>query len=113
VLYLNYAALENGKISSCIINHLTNNIPTMSHDSWTKESRTLDKKLNGKRTSEIKKSFIGERDVFKPSKAKKKKQSFTRRMILEFISEIKNLTFQYPKLSVGISFGFLELGVWF
>jgi len=44
----------------------------MSHDSWTKESRTLDKKLNGKRTSEIKKSFIGERDVFKPSKAKKK-----------------------------------------
>jgi len=36
------------KSSSCIINHLTNNIPTMSHYSWTKESRTLDKKLNGK-----------------------------------------------------------------
>jgi len=27
----------------------------MSHYSWTKESRTLDKKLNGKKTIEIKK----------------------------------------------------------
>jgi len=35
------------KNSSSIINHLTNNIPTMSHYSWTKELRTLDKKLNG------------------------------------------------------------------
>jgi hypothetical protein len=78
VLYLNYTALENGKKnSSCIINHLTNNIPTMLHYSWTKESRTLDKKLNGKKSSEIKikkkkKKFYWERDVFKPSKAKKK-----------------------------------------
>jgi len=58
------------KNSSCIINHLTNNIPTKSHYSWTKESRTLDKKLNDKKTNEIKK-FYWERDVFKPSKAKK------------------------------------------
>ena len=58
------------KSSSCIINHLTNNIPTMSHYSWSKESRTLDKKLNDKKTSEIKK-FYWERDVFKPSKTKK------------------------------------------
>ena len=34
---------------SCIINYFTNNIPTMSYYSWTKESRTLDKKLNGKK----------------------------------------------------------------
>ena len=34
------------KNSSYIINHLTNNIPTMSHYSWTKESRTLNKKFN-------------------------------------------------------------------
>ena len=34
---------------SCIINHLTNNIHTMSHYSWTKESKILDKKLNGKK----------------------------------------------------------------
>ena len=33
----------------------------MSHYSWTKESRTLDKKLNGKRTSEIKKVLLGKR----------------------------------------------------
>ena len=37
------------KNSSCIINHLINNIPTTSHYSWTKESRTLDKKLNSKK----------------------------------------------------------------
>jgi len=86
------------KNSSCIINHLINNIPTMSHYSWTKESRTLDKKLNGKKTSEIKK-FYWERDVFKPSKAKEaiiyKENDFG------FISEIKNLSFQYPKHQLG------------
>jgi len=68
------------KNSSCIINHLTNNIPTMSHYSWTKESRTLDKKLNSKKSNDIK-MFYWERNVFKPSKAKK--QLFTRRMILD------------------------------
>jgi len=49
------------KNSSCIINHLINNIPTMSHYSWTKESKTLDKKLNGKKTSKIKKVLLGKR----------------------------------------------------
>ena len=75
------------KNSSCNINQLTNNIPTMSYYSWTKESRTLDKKLNGKKkTSEIKK-FYWERDVFKPSKPKK--QLFTRRMILDLFQKSK------------------------
>ena len=61
----------------------------MSHYSWTKESRTLDKKLNGKKTSEIKK-FYWERDVFKLSKnKKKKKQLFTRRMILDLFQKSK------------------------
>jgi len=87
VLYLNYVALENGKTHHVLlIISLTNNIPTMSHYSWSKESRTLDKKLNGKKTSEIKK-FYWERDIFKPSKAKKaiiyKENDFG------FISEIK------------------------
>jgi len=45
------------KKSSYIINHFTNNIPTISHYSWTKESRTSDKKLNGKKTSVIKKFY--------------------------------------------------------
>jgi len=45
----------------------------MSHYLWAKESRTLEKKLNDKKTNEIKK-FYWERDVLKPSKAKKKKK---------------------------------------
>jgi len=52
-----------------------------------------------------------------PQKLKKKKKKkaiiYKEEWFLEFISEIKNLTFQYPKLSVGILFGFLELGVVF
>ena len=58
----------------------------------------MDKKLIGKKTNEIKK-FYWERDVFKPSKAKKaiiyKENDFG------FISEIRNLTFQYPKYQLG------------
>jgi len=58
----------------------------------------LDKKLNGKKKSEIKK-FYWERDFFKSSKAKKaiiyKENDFG------FISEIRNLTFQYPKYQLG------------
>ena len=51
-----------------------------------KNPRTLDMKLNGKKTSEIKK-FCWERDVFKPLKAKKKNQLFTRRMILDLFQK--------------------------
>jgi len=57
----------------------------MSHYSWTKESRTLDKKLNGKKTSEIKKSFIGKEMFSNPQKLKK--QLFTRRMILDLFQK--------------------------
>jgi len=49
------------KNSSCIINHLTNSIPTMSHYSWTKESRILDKKLNGKTLYVMEKVLLGKR----------------------------------------------------
>ena len=42
----------------------------MSHYSWTKESRTLNKKLYGKKTSEIKK-FYWERDVLQTLKSLK------------------------------------------
>jgi len=44
-----FRCFRKRKNSSCIINHLTNNISTMSHYSWIKESRTLDKKLNSKK----------------------------------------------------------------
>ena len=75
------------KNSSCIINHLTNNIPTMSHYSWTKESRALDKKLNGKKTNEIKKVLLGKRclQILKSQK----KQLFTRRMILDLFQKLE------------------------
>jgi len=49
------------KNSSCIINHLTNNISTMSYYSWTKELRILDKKLNGKKIKWNKKVLLGKR----------------------------------------------------
>jgi len=80
----------------------------MSHYSWTKESRTLDKNLNGKKK---KKKFYWERVIFEPSKAKKKKIIY---MENDFglISEIKNLTLLFNILSIGWDFfGFLELGV--
>jgi len=70
----------------------------MSHYSWIKESWTLDKKLNGKKTNEIKKFYWG-RDVFKPSKAKK--AAIYKENDFGFISEIKDLTFQYPKYQLG------------
>jgi len=99
VLYLNYAALENGKTHHVLLIISTNNIPTMSHYSWTKESRTLDKKLNGKKSNEIRK-FYCERDIFKLSKAKKKKKKKKKKTIIYreidfgFNSKIKNLTLQ-------------------
>ncbi|KAG4100760.1 hypothetical protein H8356DRAFT_1422445 [Neocallimastix lanati (nom. inval.)] len=70
------------KNSSCFINHLTNNIPTLSHYSWTKASLTLNKKLIGKKSN-----------IFKLSKAEKKK--FNGKEM--FSNSQKN------------SFGFLEL----
>jgi len=95
VLYLNYAALENEKTHHVL---LIISLIIFYYYSWTKESRTLDKKLNGKKKSEIKK-FYWERDFFKSSKAKKaiiyKENDFG------FISEIRNLTFQYPKYQLG------------
>jgi len=87
------------KNTSCIINHLTHNIPTMSHYSWIKESRTLDKKLNGKKTSEIKKVLLGKRMSSNPQKLKKKKKKKKKQLIIYkkndfgFISKIRNLTF--------------------
>ena len=76
----------------------------MSHYSWIKESWTLDKKLNGKKTNEIKKFYWG-RDVFKPSKAKK--AAIYKENDFGFISEIKkDLTFRYPKYQLGFFLDF-------
>jgi len=85
VIYLNDAALENGKIHHVLLIisliiflqcHITHGL---------KKSRTLNKKLNGKKTSEIKKSFIGKEMSSNPQKLKK--QLLTRRMILDLFQK--------------------------
>jgi len=59
----------------------------------------LDKKLNGKKTSEIKKVFIRKEMSSNPQKLKKKKKKKKKKAIIYkendfgFTSEIKNLAF--------------------
>ncbi|KAG4095095.1 hypothetical protein H8356DRAFT_1399390 [Neocallimastix lanati (nom. inval.)] len=79
---------KKGDLSDCINYCGFIKIKKMPHYSWTKESRTLDKKLNVLLDKKL-------NDVFKPLKSKKaiiyKENDFG------FISEINDLTFQYPK----------------
>ena len=49
--------------------------------------------------------FYWERDVFKPSKAKKA-IIYKRRMILDLFQKSETLTFQYPKYQLGILLDF-------
>jgi len=77
-----------------MINHLTNknNIPTRTHFTHGVKNQELwIKKLNGEKKKKKKKKF----NYF-----------YKEKMILESISEIKDLTFQYPKVSVGILLDF-------
>jgi len=69
----------------------------MSHYLWAKESRTLEKKLNDKKTNEIKK-FYWERDVLKPSKAKKKKKKK-----IVYKKNDYGIYFRNQKLDISIS----------
>jgi len=106
VLYLNYAALENGKTHHVLLIISTNNIPTMSHYSWTKESRTLDKKLNGKKSNEIRK-FYCERDIFKLSKAKKKKKKKKKKIFkggFFFCFNLKKKKLNLKKIKIKMGF---------
>ena len=55
-----------------IISYLVNNILKSRKYTWTKESRTLKRKLEKRGNNDNKiKDFYWKRDVFKPSKAKK------------------------------------------
>jgi len=62
----------------------------------------LDKKLNDKKTSEIKKKFYWERDVFKPSKAKKKKAIIYKEKDFRLFSENQRLNISISLVSVRI-----------
>ena len=108
MLYLNYVALENGKTHHVllIISLIIFLLYYITHR--LKELRTLDKKLNDKKSNEIKK-FYWKRDVFKPSKAKKN-QLFTRRMILYLFQKSETQHFNILSISWD-SFGFLEFDI--
>jgi len=90
-----------------MINHLTNknNIPTRTHFTHGVKNQELwIKKLNGEKKKKKKKK---KKKIKKKKKKKKKFNYFYKeKMILESISEIKDLTFQYPKVSVGILLDF-------
>jgi len=80
----------------------------VSHYSWTKESRTLDKKLNGKKkTSEIKKKVLYGKEMSSDSqklkKKKKKKKNFLKgnNFCFFFLILKTYYSFQYPKYQLG------------
>eukprot|EP00833_Pecoramyces_ruminatium_P016533 jgi/Orpsp1_1/1190565/evm.model.d7180000079801.3 len=75
------------KNSLCIIESLVNKIPRLSHSYWTKECRSLEKKLNGKSNIEIK-EFYWERDLFNTTKAKK--AIIYKKMILDLQKKFKS-----------------------
>jgi len=66
-----------------------------------------------------KKKFYWERDVFKPSKAKKKKaiiykeNDFGFYFFYFFFLEINDLTFQYPKYQLGFFMDFSKFRCFF
>ena len=89
------------KSSNCIIRNLVNSIPPMSHYSWTKETRTLRRKLkknNLKSTKEVKEYYWKNSSTNKGIKAqkyKKCKYSDTKKLF--------RLSFIKPHLNLGIN----------
>ena len=86
------------KNSSCVIAHLVNNIPVLSHYSWAKKSRRLVNKYIEKSNKEVR-NFYWENDFFKllhclrAEKYKKFKFGFRK--------EIRLLSSKYPNFSLG------------
>ena len=85
--------------SSCIIAHLVNNIPTLSHYSWSKKSRRLSEVTHKDKTPEEIKKLYWENEFFKLMKAnrsvKYKKYKFG------FKKLIYRLSHQYSQFSKG------------
>jgi len=57
------------KSSSCIIAHLVNNIPTLSHYSWTKKARRLKEHTHRDRSAKEIKNFYWENDFYRRTPA--------------------------------------------
>jgi len=87
------------KDSSCIIKELITNIPSMPHYyTWSKESRTLDKKLKGLSKKEIKMKYL-ERDTLTKKPAKRATIYIECKYGLS--RDIQKLALKYPQYQIG------------
>jgi len=89
---------DKWKDSNCIISYLVNNIPKSRKYTWTKESRTLKRKLEkrGNNNNKIK-DFYWKRDM----KINSIKAEFYDKNKFEETSKFVKLCYEYPDLSYG------------
>jgi len=89
---------EKWKDSNCIISYLVNNIPKSRKYTWTKESRTLKRKLEKiGRNDNVIKNFYWKRDM----KINSIKAEFYDENKFEETSDFIKLCYEYPELSYG------------
>jgi len=90
--------LDKWKDSNCIISYLVNNIPKSRKYTWTKESRTLKRKLEKRGNNDNKiKYFYWKRDM----KIISIKAEFYDKNRFEETSNFIKLCYEYPDLSYG------------
>ena len=89
---------DKWKNSNCIISYLVNNIPKSRKYTWTKESRTLKRKLEKRGNNDNKiKDFYWKRDM----KINSIKAEFYDKNKFEETSKFIKLCYDYPDLSYG------------
>jgi len=89
---------DKWKNSNCIISYLVNNIPKSRKYTWTKESRTLKRKLEKRGNNDNKiKDFYWKRDM----KINSIKAEFYDKNKFEETSKFIKLCYEYPDLSYG------------
>jgi len=89
---------DKWKDSNCIISYLVNNIPKSRKYTWTKESRTLKRKLEKRGNNDNKiKDFYWKRDM----KINSIKAEFYDKNRFEETSNFIKLCYEYPDLSYG------------
>jgi len=98
VLCLKSKCFDKWKDSNCIISYLVNNIPKSRKYTWTKESRTLKRKLEKRGNNDNKiKDFYWKRDM----KINSIKAKFYDKNRFEETSNFIKLCYEYPDLSYG------------
>jgi hypothetical protein len=89
---------EKWKDSNCIISYLVNNIQKSRKYTWTKESRTLKRKLEKRGSNDnVIKNFYWKRDM----KINSIKAEFYDENKFEETSDFIKLCYEYPELSYG------------